>query len=74
MIGFQPRELVRLTDLRLLVVNLVINFLVLPLTALLIGSLLLEPWPELRIGLLIISVVPGGNMAVAFTMMFKGTC
>ncbi len=72
MIGFQPRELARLTDLRLLAVNLLINFIVLPLTALLIGSLLLEPWPELRIGLLIISVVPGGNMAVAFTMMFKG--
>jgi len=72
MIGFQPRELLRLTDIRLLVVNLLLNFLVLPLVALLVGSLLLEPWPELRIGLLIVSVVPGGNMAVAFTMMFKG--
>ncbi len=72
MIGFQPRELFRLTDLRLMGINLLMNFIALPLFALLIGSLLLEPWPELRIGLLIISVVPGGNMAVAFTMLFAG--
>ncbi len=72
MIGFQPRELIRFTDLRLMVVNLVLNFLVLPLSALLIGSLLLAPWPELRMGLLIISVIPGGNMTVAFTMLFGG--
>ncbi|MEA3469686.1 MAG: arsenic resistance protein [Thermodesulfobacteriota bacterium] len=72
MIGFQPRELIRLTDLRLMGVNLLLNFIALPLSALLIGSLLLEPWPELRIGLLIISVVPGGNMVMAFTMLFKG--
>ena len=72
MIGFQPRELIRFTDQRLMVVNLVLNFLVLPLGALLIGSLLLAPWPELRMGLLIISVIPGGNMTVAFTMLFGG--
>jgi ACR3 family arsenite efflux pump ArsB len=72
MIGFQPRELLKLTDIRLLSTNLLLNFIALPLSALLIGMLLLEPWPELRLGLLIISVVPGGNMAVAFTMFFKG--
>ncbi|MBL4902723.1 MAG: arsenic resistance protein [Desulfocapsa sp.] len=72
MIGFQPRELLKLTDIRLLSANLLLNFIALPLSALLIGMILLEPWPELRLGLLIISVVPGGNMAVAFTMLFKG--
>jgi ACR3 family arsenite efflux pump ArsB len=72
MIGFQPRELISLTDMRLLSVNLLLNFLALPLAALLIGWLLLAQWPELRIGLLILSVVPGGNMVVAFTMMFNG--
>ena len=72
MIGFQPRELVRFTELRLMVVNLLLNFLVLPLTGLLIGSLLLASWPELRTGLLIISVIPGGNMVVPFTMLFGG--
>ncbi|MCK5068910.1 MAG: bile acid:sodium symporter, partial [Desulfocapsa sp.] len=72
MIGVQPRELFKLTDLRLMGVNLLLNFFVLPLSALLIGLIFLEPWPELRVGLLIISVVPGGNMAVAFTMLFEG--
>lgn len=72
MIGFQPRELLEFTDLRLMIVNLVLNFFALPLAALLVGGLFLEPWPELRAGLLIISVVPGGNMVVAFTMLFEG--
>ena len=72
MIGFQPGELVRFTDLRLMAINLLLNFLILPMSALLIGSLLLAPWPELRMGLLIISVIPGGNMTVAFTMLFGG--
>jgi ACR3 family arsenite efflux pump ArsB len=72
MIGFQPRELASLTDMRLLSVNLLLNFLALPFAALVIGWLFLAQWPELRTGLLILSVVPGGNMAVAFTMMFKG--
>ncbi len=72
MIGFQPQELVRLTDLRLMGFNLVLNFLVLPIAALLIGKLFLSPWPELRTGLLIISVIPGGNMVAAFTMLFGG--
>jgi len=53
MIGFQPRELLKLTDLRLLSANLLLNFMALPLAALLIGMILLEPWPELRLGLLI---------------------
>ncbi len=72
MIGFQPRELIRFTEMRLMTFNLFINFLIMPLIGLLIGSLLLAPWPELRTGLLIISVIPGGNMVVAFTMLFEG--
>ena len=72
MIGFQPGELLKVTDLRLMLVNLLMNFFALPLAALLIGKIFLAPWPELRVGLLIISVVPGGNMVVAFTMLFEG--
>jgi ACR3 family arsenite efflux pump ArsB len=72
MIGFQPRELFRLTDLHLLGANLVLNFLLLPLAALAIGAMLLKPWPDLQAGLLLISIVPGGNMVVAFTMLAGG--
>ncbi len=72
MIGFRPSELLSFKDLRLLLVNLLCNFLVLPLLALLIGRIFLGQWPELRMGLLILSVIPGGNMVVAFTMLFDG--
>ncbi|RUM39188.1 MAG: arsenic resistance protein [Desulfobulbus sp.] len=72
MIGFRAGELLCLRDLRLLSVNLVCNFVILPILALLIGWLLLSRWPELRIGLLLLSVIPGGNMVVAFTMLFDG--
>ncbi len=72
MIGFQLGELVKFTEGRLMWVSLILNFMVLPLLALAIGTLLLSPWPELRIGLLIISVIPGGTMALAFTVLFNG--
>ncbi len=72
MIGFQPRELLRLSDMRLMGVNLLLNFLVLPLVAFIIGAVFLRPWPDLRTGLLIMSVIPGGNMAIPFTMLFGG--
>jgi predicted Na+-dependent transporter len=72
MIGFQPREILRFTEHRLLAVNLLLNFVALPLAALAIGHVLLFSFPELRAGLLIISVVPGGNMVVAFTMLAGG--
>jgi len=72
MIGFQPRELFQLADFRLLAANMLLNFLALPLAALAIGAILLEPWPDLQAGLLLISIVPGGNMVVAFTMLAGG--
>jgi ACR3 family arsenite efflux pump ArsB len=72
MIGFQPREVFHTGDRNLLLWNLVLNFAALPLAALVIGRLLLFSFPDLQAGLLIISVVPGGNMVVAFTMMAGG--
>jgi len=72
MIGFQPRELFNFSEMRLLSVNLLLNFAILPLAALGIGTLFLQQWPDLRIGLLLISLIPGGNMVTAFTMLFDG--
>ncbi len=72
MIGLQPRELLRFTDVPLTLFSLLLNFLVLPTLAVQIGTAFLGSQPELYTGLLLISVVPGGNMAVAFTMLFKG--
>ncbi len=72
MIGFQPGELLGFSELPLMIANLILNFAVMPFVALGIGLLLLQPWPELRTGLLIISLIPGGNMVTAFTMLFGG--
>ena len=72
MIGFQPGELLRFSEGRLMAANLILNFAVMPFIALVLGSLLLQPWPELRTGLLLIALIPGGNMVTAFTMLFDG--
>ncbi|WP_456387143.1 arsenic resistance protein [Desulfolithobacter sp.] len=72
MIGFQPGDLFSLKEKKLMLCNLGLNFVVLPIWALLIGRTLLAGQPDLFAGLLIISVIPGGNMVVSFTMMFKG--
>jgi ACR3 family arsenite efflux pump ArsB len=72
MIGFQPAELIRFSEGRLMAANLLLNFAVMPIIALALGSLFLQSWPELRTGLLLISLIPGGNMVTAFTMLFDG--
>jgi len=72
MIGIRFEELARFTEYRLMALNLGINFLALPFIAFLVGRLLLASSPELFTGLVIVSVIPGGNMVVALTMMFQG--
>jgi ACR3 family arsenite efflux pump ArsB len=72
MIGLQLGELVKFNEWRLMWINLILNFLVLPILAFAVGTIFLSSWPELKIGLLIISVIPGGTMAIAFTMLFSG--
>lgn len=72
MIGIRLEDLLHLRERQLLTANLVLNFIFLPLVAWGIGWLLLRNQPELRTGLLLVAVIPGGNMVVAFTMLFKG--
>lgn len=72
MIGLQIKMLVGFNEWRLMWVNLILNFLALPLLALAVATFFLSSWPELKLGLLIISVIPGGTMAISFTMLFGG--
>ncbi len=72
MIGLQLSELLHLRERGLIAANLILNFLILPAAAWGIGRLVLADQPELRTGLLLISLIPGGNMVVAFTMLFQG--
>ncbi len=72
MIGFDMRELANLSEKRLIVVSLFINFVLVPIFAYLLGFIFLIKNPELFAGLAIASLLPTSNMTIAFTMFAKG--
>lgn len=72
MIGFRLKDLAALHEKKILLFNLLFNLLVVPLAAYTAASIFLQQNPEMFTGLIIISVVPGGTMIIAFTMIFKG--
>jgi predicted Na+-dependent transporter len=72
MIGFRLKDIAVLNEKRILIFNLFFNLLVIPFIAYVTGYVFLRHNPELYTGLIIISVVPGGTMVIAFAMLFKG--
>ncbi len=72
MIGFKLKDLTALHETKILILNLLFNLVVVPFAAYTIASIFLQQNTEMFTGLVIISVVPGGTMIIAFTMIFKG--
>ena len=72
MIGFRFKDLTALHEKKILLFNLLFNLFVIPLAAYTSASIFLLQNPEMFTGLIIISVIPGGTMIIAFTMIFKG--
>ncbi len=72
MIGFRLKDLVSLSDTRLLLTCFGINFLLIPLLAYILGVSFLLRDPQLFAGLAITSLLPTANMTIAFTMMAGG--
>ncbi len=72
MIGFRFKDLTALHEKKILLFNLLFNLFVVPLAAYTSASVFLLENPEMFTGLIIISVIPGGTMIIAFTMIFKG--
>ncbi|MGI5837659.1 MAG: arsenic resistance protein [Chloroflexota bacterium] len=72
MIGFTLRDLATMSDMKLTVISLGINFLLVPILAYTLGVSFLLKEPQLFAGLAIMSILPTSNMTVAFTMMGKG--
>ena len=72
MIGFRLKDLMGLHEKKILLCNLLFNLFVVPLAAYTAASVFLQQNPEMFTGLIIISVVPGGTMIIAFSMIFKG--
>ncbi len=72
MIGFRLSELANRSHLRLVTTFMLINFVIVPLTAYLLGRVFLWHEPLLFAGLAIASLIPISNMTIAFTLMGKG--
>lgn len=72
MIGFKLKEVFNLSQGKLVVSAMLLNFLVVPCLAYLLGMGFLLQEPELFAGLAITSLLPTSNMTIAFTMLAKG--
>ncbi|GAB6181789.1 bile acid:sodium symporter [Desulfotomaculum defluvii] len=72
MIGFKANEILGFAHGKLLVTVMLLNFLLIPAFAYLLGTQFLLNEPELFAGLAITSLLPTSNMTIAFTMLAKG--
>lgn len=72
MIGFQPHHIVNFSNTKLTAVSFILNFILIPLIAFIIGKTLLTNSPELFTGLAISALLPTSNMTIAYTMFAKG--
>jgi len=72
MIGFKANEVFNLSHGKLLVTVMLLNFLLIPALAYLLGTQFLLNDPQLFTGLAITALLPTSNMTIAFTMLSKG--
>jgi arsenite transporter len=72
MIGFKAKEIMNLSQGKLLLTVMLLNFLVIPGFAYLLGIGFLLEDPQLFAGLAITALLPTSNMTIAFTMLAKG--
>ncbi|QGU00154.1 Putative sodium-dependent transporter [Candidatus Syntrophocurvum alkaliphilum] len=72
MIGFRLNEVLNLNNKLLLVASLVMNFVIIPISAFFIGSIFLFNHPELFAGLAVLAILPTSNMAIVYTLIAGG--
>ena len=72
MIGFKVVEFVNLQHWRVLLVASLINFLIIPGVAYLLGTSFLQSEPEMFAGLALASLLPTSGMTISWTMLNKG--
>jgi predicted Na+-dependent transporter len=72
MIGFKTSEIINTSHTKLMLAASVINFIVVPLLAYVLGMLFLLRDPQLFAGLAIASLLPTSNMTIAFTYFGRG--
>ncbi|KAF1084300.1 Sodium Bile acid symporter family protein [Sporotomaculum syntrophicum] len=72
MIGFKIQEILSISNGKLLATVMLLNFLLIPVFAYLLGTQFLLNDPQLFAGLAITALLPTSNMTIAFTMLAQG--
>lgn len=72
MIGFKWGEMISTNHWKIFVTAALINFIVIPLLAYLLGYIWLKEEPELFAGLVLASLLPTSGMTISWTMFYKG--
>lgn len=72
MIGFKIRDAINLTHLNVVLVSSILNFIIIPLTAYIVGLMLLKNQPEIFAGFIMISLFPTSGMTISWTMLSNG--
>ena len=72
MIGFRLGEVLNLRQSKLMLTASLVNFVVIPAIAFVLGRTFLLDDPQLFAGLIITALLPTSNLTIAFTMLAKG--
>lgn len=72
MIGFNLKELTTLKGSKVLGFSMLINFLIVPLVAYLLGRTLLHSYPVMFAGLALSALLPTSGMTISWTALQKG--
>ena len=72
MVGFNLKELTSLKGAKTLIYSLIINFLLIPIIAYLIGIIFLKAYPLMFAGLALSALLPTSGMTISWTMLQKG--
>lgn len=72
MIGFSIKKVVDVRHSKVVSLSLIINFLLIPIIAFVIGTLFFGQQPGLYIGLIMIALFPTSGMTISWTSLSKG--
>ncbi|MBB6177007.1 ACR3 family arsenite efflux pump ArsB [Anoxybacillus tengchongensis] len=72
MVGFKWKELTHLKEKKILFASIVINFVMIPFVAFLIGKTLLHDHPIMFAGLALSALLPTSGMTISWTAIQKG--
>lgn len=72
MIGIQWKALIQLTEKKLMVYAMLLNFIVIPGIAYLLGDIFLQEYPIMFAGLALAALLPTSGMTISWTSISKG--